>query len=1114
MSGKDPTGNEPVDDDYVDAPRVEDSGERPSISGLDPEADFPSEPPPPEDHGEDDEPEGGWGGPLAWMVQHGVAANLLMFAALVAGLVMGLARVKQEVFPDFEVDVVRVTVPYPGASPAEVEQGIALAVEEEMRGIDGVKRVSSLSVEGSGTVVAELLTNADPDQVLADIKAAVDRITSFPEDAEKPITKLVSRKRRVIDVVISGDQDLRTLHSVAERFRNEVLTHPDITQVEVTGAPPLEVSIEVSREKLEAYGLSLPQIAQQVRLASLELPGGEIETSSGELLVRVSDRAITTQQFEEIVLRGTKEGFNVRLGDIATVKDGFQDTDQASFFEGQPAMMLTAYRIGDETPKKVAAAVRDKTTEFQKTLPDNVKLQVLEDDSKTLSARLKLLQDNAVLGIILVLVILAMFLRLKLAFWVALGIPISFATAVALMPAADMSINLVTSFAFIVTLGIVVDDAIVVGENVYYKQQQGLSPMRAAVEGTREMASPITFAVLTTLAAFGPLFLVPGVIGKIFSLIPTIVLLVLMASLVESFFILPAHLSHTNINSTNRVLAGIERGQDRIAAALQWVIDKTYRPSVRFALRQRYIALAIGIGMIALMIGVIRAGLVPFSFFPKIEGNRVTASAKLPYGAPEELAEDVRRKLEVSARQAINESGGEQYFVGVFTKMGEGPPGQQGAATESGGHLVTLEVNMVPTGERTFTSADFAARWRKATPSIAGLDSLSFNHGAGPGAGEAVNVQLSHPDQRQLEAASQDVTEQLLTFNQLMNVENTFSSGKPQLDFTVLPAAQQVGLTGEDIARQLRAAFFGAEALREQRGRNEVRIFVRLPTEQRRSEYDLENLRLRTPEGGYVYLRDVARFERNRAPTVINREEGLRIINVKAELAPGIKSSQPVLDAMNAQVLPQLKQQHPGLEAEFVGAQRNQAEAFGSLRINFLLALGVIYVLLAIPFRSYLQPLIVMSAIPFGIVGAVIGHLVLGYEMSISSMFGIIALSGVVVNDSLVLIHATNSARKEGMNAADAVTFGGMRRFRPILLTSLTTSFGLLPMMLETDVQARFLVPMAISLGFGVLFATFIILLLVPALYLIIEDLRWLLRTIWSGLKRLYSDDPQPVPGE
>lgn len=1032
-------------------------------------------------------------GPIAWMARNSVAANLLMFVILLGGLFM-LGRVKQEVFPEFDLDTVGISVPYPGASPAEVEQGVVLAVEEAVRGLDGVKRVTSTSSEGMGAVSVELLLGEDGNTVLADVKNAVDRVTSFPDEAEEPVVQLLSGRNQVISVIVSGDQELSALHAVAERARAAMLESPDVTQVEIQGVPPLEVAIDVPRENLEKYGLTLDSVAAQVRLASLELPGGAVKTDGGEVLVRVSDRRRSAEEFRDIVLRGTASGGLVRLGEIANVRDGYADNDQESYYDGKRAVRVVAYRVGDETPKKVSAGVRDVMEDLGAELPASVQLDVWDDDSVILAERIDLLVRNGRIGLVLVLIILALFLDLRLAFWVGLGIPISFMGAFLLMPGFELSVNMITLFGLIITLGMVVDDAIVVGENAFEKMQQGMGRMEAAVKGAREMAVPVTFAILTSVAAFAPMFFVPGVMGKIFGLFPAVVIAVLIFSLLESFLILPAHLAHgAATGPATGLMHWVDAPRRLMSRLLERFTDHIYRPVLDGALDLRYAAVALGQAGFIIAIGIVASGMVPFSFFPVLEGDVVTASAQLPYGAPIEDTRRLRDALESAAGRAIEANGGEEILVGMFTRVGEGPAqrGPGGGVSPVGSHLVTIELELVPSGEREVTADAVATAWAAQLPPTPGIERLVFSAQTGPGAGAAVDVQLSHSDQAVLEEASTVLTEELRRYSELRNIANGFAAGKSQLDFTLRPEAQTLGITSTDVARQLRSAFYGTEALREQRGRDELKVMVRLPEEQRTSERDIDQIKVRSAVGSFVPLAHVAEFERGRAATSIKRREGVRIINVSADLQPDVPSPRPVLESLERDVYPALLAQFEGLELSKAGQAEAQRESLGSLGPNYLLALFAIYALLAIPFRSYTQPLVVMSAIPFGFIGAVLGHLVMGYELSLISMFGIIALSGVVVNDSLVLIDTTNRKRAEGVTAREAIVFGATRRLRPILLTSLTTFFGLMPMIFETSMQARFLIPMAISLGFGILFATFIVLLLVPALYLILDDLGW-----------------------
>ena len=1047
-------------------------------------------------------------GPVAWMARNSVASNLLMMVLLLGGL-LGLTRIKSEVFPAFELDMVTVSVVYPGASPEEVEQGIVLALEEAVRGLDGVKRVNGTAAEGAGAVTIELLIDADPDRVLADVKTEIDAIASFPEDAEKPQVSLVNVAPKVITMIISGDVSRATLHNLSEKARADLLADPEITQVTTTGLPPLEIAIEIPRQTLESYGMTLDEVAGQIRMASLELPAGGIDSAGGEILVRLSDRAQSASEFGDIILRSTETGAVLRLADIATITDGFADTDQAAFFNGKPAVQVMAYRVGAETPTSVATAVKAYAATFSAELPETVEVTLWDDESRMLEGRIDLLLDNARIGIFLVVAILALFLDIRLAFWVSLGIPICFLGAFLILPGADISVNMVSLFAFIITLGLVVDDAIVVGENTFAKREQGMSWMEASVTGAREMAVPVTFAILTTVVAFAPLTMVPGFSGKIFGIIPTVVVAILVLSLIESFFVLPAHLAHTSSKPPGAIRKFFDRPRLAVTGRLEQFNRNHYQPLLERVLRQRYISLAIAGALFIVSIGVVASGAVPFAFFPKLEGNNVQVNARLTYGTSITQTNVAREEIEAALERTI-EAMPAGVVVGRYTVVGqtlvEAGPGSSSSTT--GSHLMSVAVELIPTEERDISSAEFGDAWQAELPELPGVEAISVVSSSGPGAGAAVDVQLSHADIDMLAAASTEMAETLRAYDSLKDVINDYSSGKEQLDFHISEQGRNLGLTGNDIARQIRASFFGAEALREQRGRNELKVMVRLPQEQRSSEYDLEQLKVRSPAGGFVPLSYVADLERGQAPTTINREEGRRIVNVSAELAPGVVSSQETINGLRAEVFPELRQKYPGLGLELVGEQREQQESLSSLGSNYVFALFGIYALLAIPFKSYTQPLVIMSAIPFGFIGAIAGHMIMGFELSIISMLGIVALTGVVVNDSLVLIDAANRARGEGKSAWDAIVLGGTRRLRPILLTSMTTFLGLAPMIIETSMQARFLIPMAISLGFGVLFATFIILLLVPALYLVIEDVD----TALTRLRRSLSMRSAPEP--
>ncbi|MBF0621141.1 MAG: efflux RND transporter permease subunit [Magnetococcales bacterium] len=1028
-------------------------------------------------------------GVIAWMAQNSVSANLLMLVLMIGGLV-GAFSVKQEVFPEFDLDLISVSVPYPGATPEDVEQGIILSIEEAVRSLDGVKRVSSVAAEGAGNVNLELYFDADPITVLSDVKNAVDRITTFPEEAEEPTVAILAPKREVIFLVIAAEESLKTLHNLAEKARESLLAFDEISQVEVQGLPDLEIRVEIPQSRLEALNMTLAEVATRIRAASKDLPAGGIKTGSGELLVRVDDRRRSGPELANIVIKNASNGHTVLLGEIATIYDDYAQTDQTTHYYGKPAVYLTIYRIGDETPQEVANAVKNYAQTLQQQLPDHFMVGTWDDDSEKLQARIELLVRNAALGLVMVLIILALFLDYRLALWVALGIPVSFLGAFMIMPGADLSINMVTLFAFIITLGMVVDDAIVVGENIHAHMRTGQSRLDAAIAGAQEMATPVTFSILTTCAAFLPLFFIPGFMGKIFGLIPAVVLAVLIFSLLESFWVLPAHLGHGDkLDNSNRNWA--DRIQDKVNYGLNHFINNMYAPFLKRSLNYRYITMAIATLLFVGTVVVVVKGAVPFNFFPKVEADRVRVTLRLPFGAPVEQTQHALKQADATAKAIIKQLNAEDQVRGwvtlsghSFSGGGHGPT----SASNSGSHLGSIQVSLIPQDQGgTLRAAKLSKAWAKAMPQLPGVEAIQFQHSAGPGAGADINVQVSHRNRATLITASNWLTQEMRGIDNLINVDNDFSGGKPQISFQLRESAHQLGITSDEVARQLRASYYGAEALRDQRGRLTYKVMVRLPESERISEDNLRQLLIQTPTGGAVPLYQLVTLSRGRAPTVIRREEGLRVINVSGELLPGIKTPRPILTILEKKLFPQLKERFPEIELTLTGQQREQGETFSSLKTNYPLALFVIFALIAIPFKSYVQPIIIMSVIPLGFVGAVVGHWIMGFGLSMVSLLGIVALSGVVVNDSLVLIHATNQARHSGKGALEAIIFGGVRRFRPILLTSLTTFFGLVPMILETSIQARFLIPMALSLGFGVLFATFIVLIVVPALYLILE---------------------------
>jgi multidrug efflux pump subunit AcrB len=1033
------------------------------------------------------------------MAGHSVAANLIMLMCLVGGFI-ALMNVKQEVFPDIEPDLVLVSVSYPGASPEEVERGVILAVEEAVQGLDGVDEVTSVAKEGSGTVTVETLLGADVEKLKDEVQNEVDRIRTFPDDAEEPEIRVASHSREVLALVLYGDVDLRVLHELAERARDNLIQNRNITQVEVEGVPSLEIGVEISQENLRRYGLTLADVAARIGRESVERPGGGLKTKSGEILVRVTERRDFGRQFARLPIITTPDGSQVLLGDIASIHDGFEDSDRYMRFNGKPAVSLEVYRVGNQTPVQVAEAVREEMDAIRADLPPGVHAAIHHDRSEIYSDRVRLLLKNGGLGLVLVLILLGLFLEARVAFWVMMGIPISFLGSFLVLPATGVTVNMVSLFAYIVAIGIVVDDAIVVGENIHRYRQEGMPALQAAVRGAREVAMPVTFSILTNCAAFMPMYFVPGVMGKIFKMIPIVVCIVFLISLGESLFVLPSHLAHQKERRRRGIFAWLHAGQQAFSSGFGNWVRGGFGPFLAFTLRHRTVTLSVAVAVLAVTLSYALSGRMGFGLFPTVESDRSEAEVVLPYGSPLAKTEDIVERLRRGAERVLAESGHPELVEAIITDIGR----------EGGGHTGTVRVELADAEvrDRTMSTQEFTDRWRAAVGEVAGVEYLKFASDAGgPGSrGRALAVQLSHRSIGVLEDAGRELAAFAATYPRVKDVDDGFQPGKPQLDVTVTPEGKSLGLTASEIATQVRDSFYGAEAVRQQRARNEVKVMVRLPEEDRSTEQTINDLMIRTPAGTFAPFREVAVYKRGRAYTTINRRSGRRVVEVSADVSPRSKAGEVLAD-LEQTALPSLVENYQGLSYSLEGHRADMRESMASLKVTFVLAILAIYAMLAIPFRSYVQPLIVMTSIPFGIIGAVVGHLVMGYDLSIISMFGIVALAGVVVNDALVLVDFANRRRRDdGLSARDAVVSAGIQRFRPVLLTTLTTFGGLAPMIFETSRQARFLIPMALSLGFGILFATFITLILVPALYVSVEDIRRGAAAYW----RLLLPEPRP----
>ncbi|MCU0663624.1 MAG: efflux RND transporter permease subunit [Myxococcota bacterium] len=1032
-------------------------------------------------------------GAIAWMAKNPVCANLLLVALLFGGLLSANLMVRQEVFPPIEPDIVSISVPYPGASPSEVESGILLALEEALRPLDGVKQVNATASEGVGSVTLELLNGVDKNKALTDVKNAVDRIVTLPDQAERPIVMAPTYRSEAISIVIFGDQSEAVLREVGEQARNSLLDVDGISYVELSGVRPFEISVEIPQEKLRAHGLTLPEVARTIRATAVEMPAGGVKTASGEVLLRTAERRELGAQYRDIPIASGADGAVLRLSDIALIRDGFADVDLRARYNGKPAVVLEVYSVGDESPTEIAATAKQFAAELSQRLPPGLSVQTWGDMSELYQQRLDLLLRNATQGLIIVLILLGAFLEPRIAFWVAMGIPTSFLGALLMMPVFGISLNMVTLFAFLITLGVVVDDAIVVGEHFFELRRSGRPSLECAAEAARLMARPVFFSVATTIVAFFPLLFIPGTRGKFMYVIPAVVIMVLLTSILESFFVLPAHLAA--LRSPGPLLNKLLRPQRAVDRGTQWFIEKLYGPALSRVLRERWITLAVAIALVIGSVGIVAGGRLKFVFWPKEESDWINVDIRLPFGSSIDDTEAVVNRVVASAHQAFADSGGMTLSRGIYSIAGYGEGGQ-------GSHRGLVVMSLVPGEERAIGSAELSQRWRKAVGQVPGVEAISFDSSTGHG-GATIDIELSHRDTAVLEDAARELAGRLAEFKGTKDIDPGIELGKPQWSFTLSPTASALGLSTAELASQVRASFYGVEALRQQRGRNELRVMVRLPMADRRLLASVEDLVLRTPKGGELSLRDAAAVEHGHSYTVIRRTDGKRTIRVKSEVDEKESNSQEIIGDVFSTVLPELEGRYPGLSAQSSGRQKSNDEFLDFMKFAYFLALLGIYVLIAIPLGSYAQPFfVVMMSIPFGIIGAIFGHLLLGYDLSLISLMGMVALSGVVVNDAIVLTDAANTYRDEGCGAVEAALRAGKFRFRAVFLTTATTFGGLMPMILERSLQARMLVPMAISLGCGVLFSTFVTLFVVPVLYSMIETARGLFRR-----------DPEPGPG-
>ncbi len=1047
-------------------------------------------------------------GIIAWFAANHVAANLLMYLIIIAGL-LSATTIRKQTQPDFELNNIQVQVQYLGAAPQEVEEGVVIKVEEAIQDVDGIVKMTSTASEGVGTVTAEVSREADLNEVLSEIKTRVDAISTFPALTEKPVISKQEIPFAVSFIAIYGDMDPVTRKSIAQNVRDELMQLPAVNKVRFLGDRPFEISIEVSEHTLRQYGLTMSEISQAVKNSSADLPGGTIKSRGGDILLRTEGQVYTGIEFSELVLRTFSDGTRLTLGDIATIRDGFVESNDYSRFNGQPSAILQVLTVGEQNELATAAAVREYVAEKSEEMPDGIQMDIWADRAYYLQDRLDMMLENVLLGALLVFIVLSLFLRMKVAGWVIVGIPITFLGALWLMPVNPwpVTINMVSLFGFIVVLGIVVDDAIIIGESVYTKIRADGHTLDNVIDGAQRVALPATFGVLTTMAAFAPMLFIGGIFGPFFEAISVVVILCLLFSLVESKLILPAHLVHARIPDVDeddlfnprRKVGVLERVprlflkiQRRVQHGLHKLIHDYYRPLLLKAIDNRGVTVTIFIAVLIVTGGVVASGIVRQVMVPEIESDFIQVEMQMQTGTAPRIrdaaVDRIERELLAMNREHLDERPDSVPMikqVGVFT---------------TGDSSATIVVEMPRDEDRPYEGVEISDRWRERVGEIPGIKTLTFSGAIHMGGGPPLSFRLNGNNYAALEAAAAELERELTSYAGVFEVQNSAVSGGNEIRLTIKPQAEALGLTLVSLGRQVRQAFYGEEAQRIQRGKDELKVMVRYPEEQRRSIADLENMRIRTPAGDEVPFSSVAEVSFGESYSSIRRQDRERTVTVSANIDPETVEPQEVIRSVRESFIPGLLARHPGVSFGLEGASEEERNFIRNLSIASVAAFFLIYALIAIPLHSYGQPLIIMSVIPFGFIGAVFGHIVMGKAISMFSMFGLIALAGVVVNDSLIMVDFINRARQQGNDLRTAVIDSGTKRFRAIVLTSFTTAAGLLPIMTETSMQAQFVIPMAISLGFGILFATVITLFLVPALYLLQIDGIARVRYLWDLL--------------
>ncbi len=1030
---------------------------------------------------------------LASFARNTVFANILLLLIFFAGFIATKMMVRES-FPEFSIDKIHISVPYPGADPEEVEEGINQKIEEALESIQGIDQYTTKSMENSASVLIDVKDGYDTAEVLDLVRSHINAISTLPVDAEKPIIREIVKKQVVMLLALSGDLNEKQLKQWGERIKDEVKMIPLVSQVEAYGTREYEIGIEISEEKLRRYGLTFDQVASVVRKSSLNLAGGTLRTAGEEIRIRTVGRKYTGEELADIVVLARPGGEIITLDRIADIRDGFTEDPVFATIDGQPAMFVQIAKTEEEDAIKISNAIQAFVAEKEKILPPGVQISIFYDTTDSLRARISLLTRNGIIGLSLVFFMLWLFLDMRLSFWAGLGIPISIAGAMFILWSIDATINMISLFGLIMVLGIVVDDAIVVGEAIYVHRKRGESPFDAAVNGVSEVAMPVLAAVTTTIVAFIPLSYVGGTMGKFVAILPVVVISCLLISLVESLLLLPAHLSHLpDLNKPKKMWGPfdlIERGRASVSTGLETFIEKRYVPFVSMVLNWRYVSLAIAIAVLMFSVGLVKGGLVKFQVFPKLDGFVITSTVEFPEGTPPDVTSEALTQIEAAFDRLAEKTttiSGEPLVRQRLVLVGQVLSGDMGA---TGPHMGSIQIILLPSEERGVHSNDLLIAWEKEVGGIPGVKSLSFEGMAAGPQGAEIEVWLQGREIDNLLLAADDLQEALTEFQGVYQIRSDYARGKNELQLSLKPEATTLGFSVEDLARQINAGFYGREAYRLQRGSDDIRVKVRYTALERSSLSDFEKVHIRTADGREVPLLSVADISFAPGFSTITRTDGLRRIKVTAEVNNRLANSGEIFDELGKTTFRELKAQYPGIHLVMQGAKKNTRESFASLKIGFPIAMLGIFVIIATVFRSYIQPFIIIFTIPFGIIGAIIGHLFFDYNISMMSIFGMVALSGVVINDAIVLIERVNNNLACGMKLFDAIIQGGARRFRAIFLTSISTIGGLAPLIMETDMQARFLIPMALSVAGGVAFATVLTLLLIPSLLVILNDFR------------------------